>query len=150
MSIIHPYDGSNGTIVNSFQGRCPFPSFHQTIEEVSAKPLCQYCEQKAKLLTTAEDKTAMETISTVFSDESLAYFKKCIHNGYVDLAIKFVEDLLEIEREKLLHQLDSLERRIDKLENVQVTRREFEDIKRNHGTLKAIQEEIKRLIGEQE
>ena len=71
----------------------------------------------------------MEQISTVFDQYRLAYFSRCFKDRDLDLAMEFVEKIVEAERLNLAYRLDDIENRIEKLEQVQVTRQEFDELK---------------------
>lgn len=68
-------------------------------------------------------------VTPLFNEIRLPYFKKCVENGDLDLAMEFVELVVETEKLKYAFRLDDIESRLDKLENIQVTRQEFDDLK---------------------
>ncbi len=40
----HPHNGKNGTVIDTYIGDLPFPTFHQVIPD--DKRICKYCQRK--------------------------------------------------------------------------------------------------------
>lgn len=103
----------------------------------------------------ATTRTFNETLYEALKDPEQAelYLEDCIKSGNVELAIKSLQDIVEAEKRKFSDRLDALEARVDDfekrikdLENIQVTRQEFDDLKARVAELERNHEELKKRI----
>jgi hypothetical protein len=44
--LMHPYDGKAGTIIDTYEGGCPFPTFH--VVPPQGRRLCFHCHMKER------------------------------------------------------------------------------------------------------